>query len=204
MNISIYEGALSVPVGTVRWRRIPWWLYSQPYLVGSISGGDSRSAAFQMATCRWHLCTFSMKASVVGGREQSFTDNAPLLPVFVRHRLILHSVTDAHSSATFPYATHKFCGLCFNWPHVSICCSNFRERIFPLFGYLNDASLPYSMKCCYSICSQTTPSTVSKGTLLAPTMVRLCLCVASEQNSVSLMPCWSREFSWILLYLRPR
>jgi len=47
-----------------------------------------------------------MKASVVGGREQSFTDDAQLLPVFERHSLILHSVIDAHDSATFPYAAH--------------------------------------------------------------------------------------------------
>jgi len=97
ISCSICEGELSVPRGTVRGRRIPWWSHSQPYPVGSISGGNSRSAAFQLATWRWHLCTFSVKASVVGGRELSFTDDAPLFPVFKRHSLTLHSAMSSWS-----------------------------------------------------------------------------------------------------------
>ena len=91
---SMSGGADSVSGGTVRGRRIPWWSTSQPYLVGSIAGGDSRSAAFHVATCRWHLWTFWINAAVVGGREHSFTDDAPLLPVLERHTFTLHSVID--------------------------------------------------------------------------------------------------------------
>ena len=47
---------------------------------------------------------FNESISCGGGREQSFTDDAPLLPVFAHHSLILHSVIDAPDSATFPYA----------------------------------------------------------------------------------------------------
>ena len=43
-----------------------------------------------------------MNASVVGGMEQSFTDYAPLFPVFECHILTLHSVMELHDSATLP------------------------------------------------------------------------------------------------------
>jgi len=49
---------------------------------------------------------FSTNASLVGGREQSLTDDAPVFPVFERHILTLHSVMDVHGSATYPYAAH--------------------------------------------------------------------------------------------------
>ena len=39
----------NVPDGTVRGTRIPRWSSSQSYVVESISGGDSRSAAFHIA-----------------------------------------------------------------------------------------------------------------------------------------------------------
>ena len=43
-----------------------------------------------------------MNASLVGGMEQGFTDDAPLFPVFERHNLTLHSVMELHDSATLP------------------------------------------------------------------------------------------------------
>ena len=52
------------------------------------------------------MCTFSVNASVVGGMEQSFTDDAPLFPVSERHILTLYSVMELHDSATLPYAAH--------------------------------------------------------------------------------------------------
>ena len=45
------------------------------------------------------MCTFSVNASPVGGMEQSFTDDAPLFPVFERHMLTLHSVMELHDPA---------------------------------------------------------------------------------------------------------
>ena len=52
------------------------------------------------------MLMFSTNASLVGGRDQSLTDDAPLIPVFERHVLTLHSVMDVHVSATLPYAAH--------------------------------------------------------------------------------------------------
>ena len=43
-------GANNIPEGTVRGTRIPRLSNSQPYFVESISGGDSRNAAFHIAT----------------------------------------------------------------------------------------------------------------------------------------------------------
>ena len=54
---------------------------------------------------------FSMNASLVGGREQSSTNDVPLFPVFERHILTLHSVMDVHRSATLPQAAHELSGL---------------------------------------------------------------------------------------------
>ncbi len=99
MSCNMSGGANNIPEGTVRGTRIPMWSSSHPYFVESNSG-DSRSAAFHIATCRWHLFTFSVNASVVGGMEQSFTDDAPLFPVFERHILTLYSVMELHDSAT--------------------------------------------------------------------------------------------------------
>ena len=59
----------------------------------------------------------------------------------------------------------------------------------------------YSCLDSKSALSCLTPSTISRGMSLALTVVRLCLRVPSEQNLVSLMPCWSREFSWILFFV---
>ena len=47
------------------------------------------------------LCTFSMNASLVGGSEQSFTDDAPLFPVLECHIFTLHSVIEVHSCVLF-------------------------------------------------------------------------------------------------------
>ena len=80
ISFSISAGADSVLVATVRGSRMPWWSSSQPWLVGYIVGGDSRSAAFYVATCKWHLLMFSTNASVPGGRGQSLTDVAPPFP----------------------------------------------------------------------------------------------------------------------------
>ena len=49
---------------------------------------------------------FSTNASLVGGRGQSLTDDAPVFPVFKGHVLTLHSVMDVLDSATLPYAAH--------------------------------------------------------------------------------------------------
>ena len=43
-------GADNIPEGTVRGTGLSRWSSSQPYFVESISGGDSRSAAFHNAT----------------------------------------------------------------------------------------------------------------------------------------------------------
>ena len=43
-----------------------------------------------------------MNASLVGGMEQGFTDDAALFPVFERHNLTVHSVMELHDSATLP------------------------------------------------------------------------------------------------------
>ena len=51
------------------------------------------------------MLMFSTNASLVGGRDH-LTDDAPLIPVFERHVLTLHSVMDVHVSATLPYAAH--------------------------------------------------------------------------------------------------
>ena len=37
-----------------------------------------------------------MNASLVGGMEHGFTDDAPLFPVFERHNLTLHSIMELH------------------------------------------------------------------------------------------------------------
>ena len=44
------DGADNVPEGTVRGTRLSRWSSFQPYFVESISDGDSRSAAFHIAT----------------------------------------------------------------------------------------------------------------------------------------------------------
>ena len=104
MSFKISGGAQSLLSGTVRGTMIPWSSLCQPYFVGSILGGNSSSAAFRVATWRWHLSTFSKNESLVGGREQSFNEDVPLFAVFVRHILILQSVLDVHDSVAFPYA----------------------------------------------------------------------------------------------------
>ena len=64
------------------------------------------SAVLHMATCKWHLRTFSRNASSVRGREQSLGADAPDFIVLDFHKVTLHSVIDVHDSVTFPYAAH--------------------------------------------------------------------------------------------------
>ena len=45
-------------------------------------------------------------ASLVGGSEQSFTDDAPLFPVLEFHIFSLHSVIEVHDCVILPYAAH--------------------------------------------------------------------------------------------------
>jgi len=51
---------------------------------------------------------FSLNASLVGGREQSLVDDAPLFPVLKRHFLILHSVRIRQICSLFCQATDSF------------------------------------------------------------------------------------------------
>ena len=39
---------------------------SQPNFIRSVSGGDSSSTAFNIATCRWHQRIFAMNATLLG------------------------------------------------------------------------------------------------------------------------------------------
>ena len=103
---SMSGGADSVSCGTVRGSGIPWLSTSQPYLVGSIAGGDSRSAAFHVVTSRWHLWTFFINAAVVGRKKYRFTNDAPLFPVLERHTFTLHSIIDVQYFVDLPYAAH--------------------------------------------------------------------------------------------------
>ena len=50
---------------------------------------------------------FSTNASLVGGREQSLSDDAPFFHVFERHIFTLHLVMDVHGSATLPCVAHS-------------------------------------------------------------------------------------------------
>ena len=61
--------AESVSDGTIRGQAPSYNLLS------FIFSGDSRRAAFHVATCIWHLWIFPMNETPVGGREQSFTDD---------------------------------------------------------------------------------------------------------------------------------
>ena len=53
---------------------------SQPNFIRSVSDGDSKSAAFNIATCREHLRIFSMDATLLGVRQQGehITNDAQL------------------------------------------------------------------------------------------------------------------------------
>ena len=69
------------------------------------------------------MCTFSVNASVVGGMEQSFTDDVPLFPVSERHMLTLYSVMELHDSATLPYTAHMNSVVCASTDLISACTS---------------------------------------------------------------------------------
>ena len=136
-------GADNVPEGTVRGTMLSRWSSSQPYFVESISRGDSRSAAFHIATLRWHLFIFSVNASVVGGMEQSFTDDAPLFHVFYRHILTLHYVMEMHDSATLPYAVHMNLVACASTDIISACTSPMHKSgKHPFLTNLTTVALP--------------------------------------------------------------
>ena len=80
-----------------------------------------------------------MNVSVVGGMEQSFTDDAPLLPVFERHILTLHSVMAICS-------THEFSGMCLNRFNLSMHITNAEEWETPLLGNFDNRCLAYAMQ----------------------------------------------------------
>ena len=89
------------------------------------------------------MCTFSVNVSVVGGMEQSFTDDAPLLPVFERHILTLHSVMELHDSATLPYAVHMNVVACASTDVTSACTSPMQKSGKHLFlATLTTVALP--------------------------------------------------------------
>ena len=47
-----------------------------------------------------------MNALLVGGRERSFADDAPLFPVLECHIFTLHSVIEVHDCVILPHAAH--------------------------------------------------------------------------------------------------
>ena len=145
---TIYQKALS---GT----RLSRWSSSQPYFVESISGGDWRSAAFHIATWRWHLWTFSVNGSVAGGMEQSFTDDAPCtLPCFwaphVDHAFC-HGVVCCYLAIC---STHEFSGLCLNRFNLSMHITNAEEWETPFLGNFDNRCLAYAMQWRYRICTR--------------------------------------------------
>ena len=89
------------------------------------------------------MCTLSVNASVVGGMEQSFTDDAPLLPVFERHILTLHSGMELHDSATLRYAVHMNLVVCDSTYFISACTSPMQKSgKHPFLETLTAVALP--------------------------------------------------------------
>ena len=91
------------------------------------------------------MCTFSVNASVVGGMEQSFTDDAPLFPVFEHHILTLHSVMELHDSATLPYVVglHMNLVACASTYLISACTSPMQKSgKHPFLATLTTVALP--------------------------------------------------------------
>ena len=83
---------------------------------------------------------FSMNASVVGGMEQSFTDDAPLFPVFERHILTLHYVMELHD---LPYAVHMNLVACALTDLISACTSPMQKSgKHPFLATLTTVALP--------------------------------------------------------------
>ena len=95
--------AWSAPVCTERGIITNWWSDPQPYSHGTIADGEPSIALFQIATCKWHIFTFSENASFAGGRVHNFGENDQLFPVFTFHNFNLHSVIDLEDSTTFSY-----------------------------------------------------------------------------------------------------
>ena len=62
------RGAGCVSDGTVRGGRTVKLTTS---FVGCVFGGHWRSAVFHIATRVWHLSTYSMNDSLIGGREKT-------------------------------------------------------------------------------------------------------------------------------------
>ncbi len=78
--------------------------------------------------------------------EQSFTDDAPLFPVFERHMLAMRSVIEL-CAATLPYAsTHEFSGMCLNIFNLSLHITNAEEWETPFLGNFGNRCLAYAMQ----------------------------------------------------------
>ena len=85
-----------------------------------------------------------MDASLVGGMEKSFTVS-PLFPVFERHILTLHFVTELHDSATLPYAVHMNVVACASTYLISACTSPMQKSgKHPFLATLTTVALPMS------------------------------------------------------------
>ena len=75
--------------------------------------------------------------------EQSFTDDAPLCPVFERHILTLHPVMELHDSATLPYAAHMNLVACASTDLISACTSPMQKSgKHPYLATLTTVALP--------------------------------------------------------------
>ena len=86
---------------------------------------------------------FSVNGSVVGGMEQSFTDDAPLFSVFQRHILTLHSIMELHDSASLPYAVQMNLVACASTDLISACTSPIQKSgKHPFLTTLTTVALP--------------------------------------------------------------
>ena len=84
--------------------------------------------------------------TIVGGMEQSFTDDAPLFPVFECHVLTLHSVMELHDSATLLYAAHINLVACASTDLIPACTSPMQKSGKHLFlATLTTVALPISL-----------------------------------------------------------
>ena len=85
INFSTLSGAGFTPTGNITGKRhlVSSSLY-QPWLHGSIEGGSTVSLDRQMAACRCARLIFSLRTSMVGGRDLNF--GAVFLSIFLFHR----------------------------------------------------------------------------------------------------------------------
>ena len=70
------------------------WSASNPCSNGFSSGGQISKAVYQWQSWKWALRTFKVKASVVGGNEQSFGAEEIDFLVLIAHCFWRHSVID--------------------------------------------------------------------------------------------------------------